>query len=317
MSQHAELHLKAKHVRAVNRLDVAVDDTSDPPIQLDPTTASVVVGGGTQSQSGEVVVRNTAGTDVLSLTETDEAGHLEVRDSGAEPVVVLDGSGQNQTSAIEVRRSGRVAAAVDIGTNGGRVAVRNTLQSEDAVSLEGSGSGGRIAVTKVGGDPTCEIVGEDAAVLLNDDQQSGLSAAGGGELVVGNVNGTTDVHVHATGKFNSTYGLGNGNRPRIYLNGPEASMELGRDRQSNGAESVNGEVVMCDDHGNPLLELRATNAATSEIVMRWSDGTSVDQRARIEGGKQGLMIYDANGNEALLIAKNGEIRTAKQVSNTL
>jgi hypothetical protein len=320
MANPAELHLKSDHVRAVGRLDVTADQGSDPNVSLNPTTATVDVGGGEPTESGSVTVRNEAGTTVGTVSADGGAGKVTVTDQGGHPTVELDGTGvqSGQTvRPIEVSRNQEVAAAVETTDAGGRFVLKNTLQSGDAVDIRSTSDGGQISLTRLGGDRTIQLRGDEAALLLDDDQRSGLSAAGGGELVIGEVAGTTDIHVHATGKFTSEYGLDNGNRPRIHLHGPEGTVELGRGEQANGTAGVNGSAVLRDDHGEKLLELQATDDGTSRVVFRYFDGSTSTHRGTIEAQPDGLMFYNSNDQEVLLIANNGEVRTRTAVKETL
>jgi len=319
MSQHSELHLKSDHVLAVNTLDVATDQNSDPNVSVHPDSGKIDLGGGNPSATGEIDVRNKSGRSVATLGGNDEAGFLALSDKSGDEVIRLDASSSG-TNEISVVDGTEVAASINNTTLGGSINVRNTMQSEMAVHARADPDGGRLQLSKLGGAFTCKMLGANAALLLEDDQVQGFDAAGGGELVIGNTGSSSapkDLHVHASGKFTSEYGLPNNHRPRIYLNGPEATLELGRDQQSSGVEGVNGEVILRDDHGESLLELRATGSSTSEVVFRWTDGSTVEKRGTIRAEQNGLMIRDSNGDEALLITNNGEVRTRKQVTNTL
>jgi hypothetical protein len=310
MSGNAELHLKSDHVRAIDRLDVATDRTGGANVTMDPWDASISLGGSQPAATGEVTVGDTSGSAAGTLSASNEAGSLELNDSNSFTYVHLDAAAKNQTNEIEVLHGGDVMASVGNAPRGGRIAVHSELQTTPTVEVEGKKNGGRVHVRNLRGETAGELRGEDASLLLSDDQQSGLSAAGGGELVIGSMSSPTDVHVHATGKFQSAYGLGNGNRPRILLNGPEATIELGRAEQGNGASAKHGQVLLRDDNGERLLELRATQDSSSEVVFKWSDGGSPVRRGTIRAVEDGLMFRDANGDDALLISNNGQIRTA-------
>lgn len=309
MSRDAELHLKSDHVRAIHDLDVATTPTGEANVSLNPESATVTLGGSNPDATGAVSVGNASGDEVARLSGTDDAGSLELSDSASTTFLKLDAAAQNQTSEIEVLQGGDVRARVENTTDGGRVAVRNSMQSAPAVDMRATQNGGRVDVTNMGGSIAGQLRGEDASLFLNHNQQSGFDAAGGGELVIGDMD-SRDIHVHATGKFRGSYGLENGNRPRILLQGPEATVELGRGEQGSGAPAKRGQVIMRDDRGEKLLELRATQNSRSEVVFRWSDGGSAVHRGTIEAVEDGLMFKDATGNDALLIANNGEIRTA-------
>lgn len=309
MSRSPELHLKSDHVRAIHDLDVATTPTGEANVSLNPETATVSLGGSNPDATGAVSVGNASGDEVARLSGTDDAGSLELSDAGSRAFMKLDAAANNQTSEIEVLEGGDVRARVENTNTGGRVAVRNSMQSAPAVDVRATQNGGRVSVTNMGGSLAGELRGEDASLFLNHDQQSGFDAAGGGELVIGDMD-SRDIHVHATGKFRGTYGLENGNRPRILLQGPEATIELGRGEQDSPGPAKRGQAVLRDDRGEKLLELRATQDSRSEVVFRWSDGGSAVLRGTIEAVEDGLMFSDANGDDALLIATNGEIRTA-------
>jgi formylmethanofuran dehydrogenase subunit C len=310
MSLDAELHLKSDHIRAVKRVDFATDQSGEANVSIKPAEASVDVGGTNPAKTGTVSVTDSSGADVGTLSGDDEAGTLELRDSNSLSFVKLDAAANNQTSEIEVLRGGDVRTRVENTRHGGRIAVRNSLQSAPGVDMRAARNGGDVRVTNETGSVAGRLRGEDASLFLNHDQASGLDAAGGGELVVGNLNSPRDVHVHATGKFQSDYGIGQGHRPRILLKGPEATMALGRGEQDSGASAKRGQVLIRDDRGDKLLELRATQDSRSEVVFRWSDGGTPVRRGTVTAVEDGLMFEDSNGDDALLIANNGEIRTA-------
>lgn len=324
MASNAEIYLKNDHTRVINDLDVGTDKSTDPPeIRLRPSNPSVKVGGGAGGTSGSIRVRNAAGNNVGVLEVRDDAGYLELSEPSGDSVITMDAR-QSEAKRIEISHTGKPVATILENANGGAFVVHNTLNDAPAVEAEthspggGTDASGRIKVRNSSGDTTGELLGESGTLLLTDKEGPAESTAGGGEIVLGKSDdGALDIHIHATGKTNSNYGVVNNNRPKIYLNGPEATLELGRGSTSPIASPDNGEIIIRDDRAFRLLELRArglSSGAKGEVIFRLSH-TNVGEELRgaIRGHEKGLMIYDAGNRPALLIKPNGTVETRKSL----
>lgn len=324
MSPDAEIYLRNDRTEVVGPLDVATDaDTSAPSIHLDPEQGSMRVGGGTTGGNGSVRISNDLDREVVELetkpTTRSTAGKVTVSSRNGDPVVTLDAS-SSATSQVRVSDGDEVIADIEDRIAGGRLTLRNTLGSTAAVVAGAAGNtsagseGGRLTVHNELGDASCHLRGRDATLMLNDATGQPFSTAGGGEIVVAEErNGALDIHVHATGRPNSEFGVDQGNRPNIFLDGPRATLELGRGQTDSKGDPANGEIVVRNDHGQPTLELRATANGSSEAVFRWApDETDIEFRGAIRAHPDGLMVYDAGNRPALLVTKTGDVMTRRR-----
>jgi hypothetical protein len=323
MSPDAEFFLESQQSRAVGGLTVATGRTGDPTVELDPENATLRAGGGESGTPGTVTVRNPADSvDAGELSASGGSGALTLREGSGDAIVTLDADTGTDTK-VQVADSGTATSTIGNTDQGGRLAIRDGNEDTDVVVGRATESGGRLTLRDDGGDVTCTVDGGDGALLLSGTPEPNPETDttdpepdyGGGDLVVQQYSETdSDVHVHATAEQDSAYGVDAGNRPRIFLNGPAATLELGRQELDADREAVNGEVVLRDDQGLALLELRATTEAVSEAVFRADVSGEAKRRGKIQGHSKGLMIYDAGGRKAMLIKPNGEIETRKDVT---
>lgn len=296
MSSRSDLFLESDRTRAVNDLFVATStNQAEPPIRLDPNNAKLTIRGSIQNSTKGVHIRTSSESPVARLGSAENSGLLHLHHESDTQIVSLDGDGDGH----------------------GRLRLYDAFD-DTSISATTSGDGGRIELTHENGKTTTKLLGDDATLLLDgtlgEKQSTGAPIDAGGEVVLrsgGDV--SKDVHVHVSGSRDSDYGVNAGNRPRIFLDGPKATLELGREELDRLRESVDGRVVIRDDSGNAVLELRVTEESGAEIVFRQTDGDALDLRGRIRVTSEGLEFYDSGDNLSMLIEKRGKIRTRKQI----
>ena len=331
-SSPAEVYLESDRVRVVNDLNVVASDVRSPVVSLHPDTATVTVGSDAATSGGKIDVQDSTGTSLGVLSAAGGAGSLEVRNGAGDTVVSLAGDSATQRK-IEVTKPGQgVQTSVETRTPGGRITVYHNRNQDPVVVGEAGPDGGRLELATSDGETTCELDADDAALVLSGTSEQDASDTrnedwGGGEVVVSSyaAPGTkADVAVHLRGERGSDYGVDDNNRPRINVDGPNATLELGRESLGSDRGGVAGEVVVRADTGDPVLTVRVDDSinpgATSggEVEFTWVDGQgTARQRGTIQAHPDGLMVYDAGGNEALLVGKRGTIRTRKPIQQTL
>jgi len=316
--------------RGEGPVDVTPEKGTEPTINFYPSTNGKIEIGRVDTDPRTVRVRSPsaqsdASNEVLGeLHAENNAARLRLweQDSSGARSRGISVDTDSDPPGIEVARDGNTTVRIERISTGGRIQLFDTTRSEPAfVATTTSGGGGELRLTDDQDRTTCHVVGSEGALLLSgtpetlDDQTK--SAYGGGEVVLAKwqQSGPRDVHVHATGEGVSDYGVDAGNRPRILLDGPEATLELGRHRLGSERPAVTGRIRLRDDQGETLLEMRARGGAEdSEASLFWSDGTSRELRGRIRATQQGLVVYDAGGRKALVIRPDGEVSTRRSVS---
>jgi hypothetical protein len=296
------------------------------------------------NDGGELFVRNSNQTPILEVRSAGDGGFVSVNDDANDAhgdLWAVDGD-----SILRVLAAGGGKIKLDT-EDGGEMTIRDTdsdLTAEiksvqgglirlknkrlkEAIAASAERNGGRLAVNTGSGQESCTVDGSDAALVLTGQPERGVEDRehqrfGGGEVVLRQGADRSDLHVHAQGERDSDYGTDVGNRPRIHLNGPEATLELGRGEQHQQAEAVSGGIVLRDSYDTKLLEMRAENPSyggggrhASEVIF-WhgnTNGSVKEGGGAIRSHGDGLMFYDARGNEALFITNTGEIHTAKEI----
>lgn len=327
----------------------------EPSIELDPMASTFTVGGGDGGKGGEIRLKDTGSVSRGVLSAKDSRGRLELRDRTDQPRVTVTADGDSPEHSIRLFSAGNETTRLEHTTQGARLSVIDVLGGEnkplDEIFSPGhvvegvvdspsqyQAEAGRLAVKDRLGYPTCQLLGRDGALVLTDREEGtdrtgaeatyGNDAFGGGELVVRtndtvddsspNASDTDDIHVHAKGERDSDYGVDNGNRPRIHLDGPEATVELGRTRIDDDRPGVNGEIHVRGENGEVLLEAGTESPLTDEnggkLVFRQSSSGTVEAMGSIAAHEDGLMIRfsrdttDDRFPAALLVTKRGEIK---------
>lgn len=346
MTDEPMVLVESDRTRTVGRLDVATGkakSTYEPCVQFDPAAPTVSVGGGEPPKAGEIRLTGDGSVSRGLLSATDGRARLELRDRNDRPTVTVTADGGGQDHAIRLFSGGREATRLETTSEGVHLVVLDAVGEQPLV--EGrvdppsiTGQSGRLAVNDRTGFPSCRLLGRDGALVLTGREEEtdrssakalyGADAFGGGELVVrtndavdDSVIGASDVddvHVHAKGERDSDYGADADNRPRIALDGPEATIELGRARIDDDRPGVNGEIRVRGEGGELLLEAgtesRLTDEYGGELALRRSSGGAAEHVGSIVAHEDGLMIRfsrDAANRDfptALLVTKRGEIK---------
>jgi len=325
-NQDAELHVTEDQLLGVGPIHVATGrDTGSPEIEFDHT-GTIDVGPGGSGSGGEVVTTHPSGGRVGVLSAENDAGSVKLRDESGNPTVSLDASGGPEK--IRTTRGDNSDTTVAIGdtSDGGQFTVYDTPRNKTVVEGDPTPRGsGLLRLWDDSDRITCRLDGRDGGLVLSGPEESAPDGSGkdsdfgGGELVVQEDVGSTDgaapfdIHVHATAEQDSDYGVDDDNRPRIVLDGPSATLDLGRGSIDSDREAVPGEVVVRDDRGGTLLTLSATANNTAEVAFDWSDDGTVTACGAIKAVRRGLAVTDSNGDTALLVTKLGEIKTKSSV----
>lgn len=324
MSGDAEVYIEADRTRVVSNIDVSTDRNSDPAISLQPRQPRISVNAQSGSVDGTLEVKNAAGSETIAdLTAHLGSGYFTVTGTGGGTSAALHAS--QPTPAVDVPRSSTPTTHVEAG----RIDIRASLQLGYPV-LEAHDSGSIIFRN----DDDLDTVHLDAATTtltlrgspeINParDNPSPTHDYGGGELVVASHGDPDDIHLHAKGEQASDYGTDNNdNRPRITLNGPTATLDLGRHTLGSDRIGVPGTIRLRDEQaGATVLELAAEQYLTSDFISRefgevelsYYDAPKLRHRGTIRAHQDGVMIYDAGENPALLLTPSGDMLTRHSV----
>lgn len=364
MTDQPGVFVESERTKTVGRLDVAPQRefrSGDPEITLNPMTSTVTVGGGAYENAGEVQLTDIGSVSRGVLSARDGHGRLELRNTRDEPNLTVTADDDSPEHSIRVFSGGNETTRLEHTTDGPRLAVMDVQGAENKpldevfspeYIVEGrvdspsqyQSEAGRAAVKNRLGYPTCRLLGRDGALVLTDRHEGtdqteaeatyGNDAFGGGELVVrtndtvddsySDASDTDDIHVHAKGERDSDYGVDADNRPRIHLDGPEATVELGRRKIDEDRPGVNGEIHVRGESGEVLLEAgttenRLTNENGGELVFRRSSSGTVEPMGSIAAHRDGLMIRFAQDTAndqfpaALLVTKRGQIKLSGEL----
>ncbi|MEF8812561.1 MAG: hypothetical protein V5A55_01925 [Halovenus sp.] len=310
-----EIYLGNDRTTVIGPFAIAPEKENDPTVGFDPEAGTVTVGGVTPSSStgdGRIKLRNDGGIETAALSASDD-DTLELRNQSGDPIVTCHAS-HLQEPRIEVANGNYTTTRVEAG----RLSL--FYKGDEATPALEADETGTIRLATTRGRVTCRFAGRDAALVLSTgpevgdgSQEKEIPRYGGGELVLQSAD-RTDLQIHAQGELDSDYGADVDDWPRIHLDGPDATLELGRHRIDSDRPAENGELRLREDGGNPVLHARATEDSGAEIVFEWVDGTEAKERGSIRSHPDGLAIHDAGGHEAVRITNTGEIKTRKEVT---
>lgn len=323
MTNGADVFFDSDRIRVVEELDVAADETSSPTVELSPRPPSVTVRGAGPEDPGAVSLSDSQGDRTpVRLTEDTGAGALTLTAGDTGPAIRFDARSDRDTlpdPEVALSDGGRRLSSIKPGR------VNLLFEAEfPGLVLDGSGE---VSLTNrqaspAGGRESCLLDGEDSALVLSTTpeaprgDQGAQSAYGGGELLVQSETAAeADIHIHAQGERDSEYGVRVGNRPRILLHGPQATLDVGRHRLGSDRPAREGSAVVRSEYGETALEMRADESGESVVVFEYVGGsTTPNDRGAIRSHRDGLMIYDAGGHEALLLTDSGTVETRKGVT---
>lgn len=349
MSDDAEFILKSDRTEAVGELHVARERRSDnPPIELRPSLPGIVAGrGGDSGAGGEFSVVNPDGSVVGAFHSREGTGTLDIFDEDRNSVRIdSDSEGRGR---IQVRRAAGsgpaatddIAVRIHSTDDGGRLSLVGEADRAERLVAAATADGGKLTVKAPEGVPTGQLGGGDASLVLtgipetpdrftNDAGAERSTEWGGGELVVseyasevGDEDPETvprDIHIHARAEKNSKYGVDDDNRPRIFLDGPTATLELGRGEVAENRVGLAGGIKVRDSDGELVLELDVdTDGGENFGRVRFlhNDGDGTEFRGSIRAHPEGLMLYDSTESPALLITQSGAIETREPIEQNL
>jgi hypothetical protein len=338
----SDIILKQDSTRAVRDLHGVTDGArSTPQITLEPATASVTVTA--RSDERAYLRLNNGDLRQLSLLESDDdAGSLLLRDGSAS-------TGNRVTVSLAGARASR---PLTVGTADGNPTVRVTT-SRDGTGLDVNDRAGDRAV-RVETDPVIqaedvnsriEVLDQKEVVTGRLDGEFGALVldrnGGGGDLVFGTLPSADerDVSIHATADANSVFGLGEGIRPLIDLDGPTGTLSLGRlardrvdtERDNQPGEGADGRLVLLTDGPEPpgtprsLRALEAginwppdqdmdeTSKRCGEFVFRAADRQQYESGTITTCGADGLTFQHGDGTPGMRLEDDGSVNTENGV----
>lgn len=334
----ADIVLEKNSTRVVNTLDVATGQNLDPSVHVDPTS------------QGSIELRDkTTNPTETGVLEADYFGGVSVRDEKGddtgqielEPGSSLRLNNPDNTWTVMLD-SGPATPNPGRDEYGGGIRLKNT-EAESTVILDNAKRGGRLTLRGQSPAPsgyvadTCRLRGDDATLVLQgapkprQGRDPGTAdkdpAFSGGEIITRQ--GVEAPHVDATqhrpdnqvfvqGEVDSKYRPSETHDPRIWLNGPEATIVVGRGRQHEDAEAVNGGLTLRDEEGGELLKASArintappgSNKHTqSEVAFDYAVNGTVESTGggAIRACREGLMFLDASGDPAMYIQNDGKV----------
>jgi hypothetical protein len=274
------------------------------------------------------------GQETAALSARGGTGSLDLKNRTGSTVVSVSADTSQSTHIDVTKPTAGTQVTVGTSANGGRTQVFHNQNNEQVVTAEAAVGGGRVELATHRGETTCELSADDAALVLSgtaEDNQNDRTDPnwGGGEVVLADYAPSRqqpDIRVHLKGEHGSAYGVDANNRPRINVDGATATLEIGRDSLGPDREGVDGTLRLLEDEaGKTVLAMRVEREVTrsqpfpgGELVLNWvtSQGQQ-EQRGKIQAHPDGLMIYDAGDNPAMLIEKRGTIKTRRQISENV
>jgi len=333
-----DIFLETDSTRFVGPLDITPEDTPGTTrISADPSSGSVTLSDGTLS----------FGTSTSSLANLSSSGSSVSGDGGAlwlegerpnnDVTITFDDykqEGQFELSGGSVPDAGVKVYSVDnVSRKTGGVIRIHDVNHGDAIEMKAKRTSGRTAAGRVrvrGSDTRGIVLGGNDAVAELTGGPSTDNTPRGGDLLIrrwpteSEVNGSpepNDVHVHATADASSDYGRPT-NPPRIFFDGPNATVELGRKGIDSFREGEDGRFKLRHGMGgstNTMLEGGATTPSGSssdrypELIFRREDQGTLETTGAIRAESRGLVFYDSgtgsNQNAALIIEKDGTVAT--------
>lgn len=324
-----DIFLEMDSTRVVGPLDIATKDTPRMTrISADPSKASVTLSDGNLKLGSATL--SSAGS-----TPSGDGGALWLEGDRPNNDVTItfddyNGEGQFDLSGGSVPDAGVKVYSVDsVSRKTGGVIRIHDVNHGDAVEMTiGEAAAGRVRVR--GSDTQGVVLGGNDAVAELTGGPSTENTPRGGDLLIrrwptgSEVSGDpepNDVHVHATADPNSDYGRPT-NPPRIFLDGPNAAVELGRKGVDSFRKGKNGRFKLRHGMGgstNTMLEGGVTTPSGSssdrypELVFRRGDQGTLETTGAVRAESRGLVFYDAgtgsNQNAALIVQKNGTVAT--------
>lgn len=298
------------------------------------------------SQSGGSLVFSSADSDAQVRITTEDANGALTMDAGSGATDIVQINTENDTGEMALSSSlgpetvtitadtTGTEDSVDYRTGGGGIVLRHKRTGNKQVTAETTASsGGQLTVRSAAGKRTCTLNGDDAALVLagmpeNNYQDRADSGFGGGELVLQQGVSQGDIQIHAKGERDSDYGTDGprNHRPRILLDGPRGTLELGRPMQGSNAEAVSGRLFLRglkSRAGRPLFEANAVDQRAkqnngwrrSEAIFRFSDSPDyvLDRGGgAIRAFENGLMLY-AGGQKVLFVRDDGNVLVRGQI----
>jgi hypothetical protein len=310
-----------------------------------PDSATLDVASGSSS-SANLQIRSDANDSVSELAERDGSGTLTLRDraNAAGDAIKIELSRDESDRPIVVRNdSQRATTEFTTSRDAGGITVNDAqatkqVRVESDVVIEEEAASGVIEVYDDAGEVTERVEGKTGSVVL-DGRDSG------GDVLLQTVpTGDPDDHdvsVHATADANSSYGVSQDTRPLIFLNGPNAAVELGRQKNASRSDTEGPNSRGEGADGRLFLnyydtEIPSANPGAQRLLeagVGWPEGESMEQslvrcgelvfRTATRGtedcgmlsscGESGLTFRTGEGTPALRIDDGGGIATAQPI----
>jgi len=291
-----------------------------------------------RSRDPGVRLHTKTGGIAATLKLSGQESHLSLGTETAGPIVDLDAS-RTRDGLLQVRSPQAPApmqAAISTVEAGGRVRIYHDEVSHPGVDVRATQSsrstpgGGRLALRPREDTPTVALDARDASLVLRG-RASGTPTSGefsaGPSLVLqqyASRDVPENVQIHVSGEQASNYGLDVSNRPRVRIDGYEATVELGRGEAGGRYAGLRGGFNLrglSSGSTNELLVAEALPGSSAEksrasLLMRNDDGNSLATTAEIESQSDGLQIRDATNSPAVLLDTSGVLKTANAINRT-
>lgn len=340
-----DIYLERNSTRIVTPLHVVEGQGQFPPrIRADPATetlalerpsspgAYLTVDDGSTRGLSRLEAASGRGECFLHDPDAGTNGTIRVVLTADRPTRPVSIQADDETTEVRVTTTSDTAG-IDVNDTDGdrRVRVESEAIPEREVGY------GRIVVYDDETTPTARFEGNDGALLVDRN-------GNGGEFLLKTLPtgdpSDRDISIHATAAPNSQYGLSQGIRPLIHLNGPAGRVELGRNernRQDGETYNVRGEgaagrvFLNYYDTSAPTLNPGATRLL--EAGIGWPQGQRMEnttircgefffrraRRGTWESGRlttcgpAGVTFRSGDGSPMLRVEADQTVKTSQQI----
>lgn len=342
--QQPDIVLKRNSTRIVDEFHVAINQNRPTPaVRIDPDAAHMHVESDLDP-GANLAIDAPSNEDLAVLDGRADHGELRLRDRGnASGDAVKIEASWGEGRPLVVRNDALEPTTVfTTSQSGGGISVNDaqatrTARVSSEVIFDEESAGGLLEVHDEGGVVTGRLEGRTGALVLDPNDS-------GGDVVLQRVPTDDpdefDISVHATADSNSDYGVSQDRRPLIFLDGPDATAALGRQKDpsrvahegpNERGEGADGRVVLNYQDTEPSLnagvqrlleagigwpqgqQMASSNIRCGELVFRTARRGSEDAGTITSCGDEGLTIRTGEGDPALRVGVEGEISTAQPI----
>jgi hypothetical protein len=339
----ADIYLEPDSTRFSKRLEQTTDSEPDESrITIDPNGASVTLRDGEEEPGGKLRVVSQNQSADATLDSRQGRGRLGVGSSGNDRVILRS---DGFAGTLRSYHEGTVGVELWGKDQRGHLKVfnsdSNTVVEARSKRVTREVSPGVLEVNTRFGESTVRLSGLDARLELDsrDGSEDDDRNLGGGDLLVRDYSSEDrpDTYVHATADTDTNYGVDNENRPRIFVDGPNATLELGRGNLPGPSRKAVGggiklrtdiDQIENDERTNTLLEVEATAPNNTNenregvVSLRHDGGKKPSDSGTMNSESRGVAFGDVSvpgGAPAMLVEHQPSasieetVRTKKKV----